>query len=120
MQARQWSHFRGCGGAADMVTAGGWEQSQPPNFFFLQYLARYFHGRGIGQDWTHDERSQWDGRLPADSSSIEQPLQMCVHFLKGTRLVGAVASRHRLARCGSLDVARDPIRFGLLTYVLKQ
>src|ERR1039458_1694583 len=36
------------------------------------------------------------------------------------RLVGAAASRHRLARCGSLHVARDPTRIGLLTYVLKQ
>ena len=35
-------------------------------------------------------------------------------------MVNAVASRHRFARRDSLHVARDPIRVGLLTYVLKQ
>ncbi len=50
--------------------------------------------------------------MPSTISSVD--------FLKRTRVAGAVASRHRLVRRDSFHVARDPIRRGLLTYVLKQ
>jgi hypothetical protein len=51
--------LKGCGGAADVVTAGGWEQSQPPNF--------------LASIVTHAPEvifaDHWEGILPVDAAS---------------------------------------------------
>ena len=45
--------LRGCGEAADVVLAGGWEQSQPPKFFLSPGRSNNF----VSQIRTRDMKS---------------------------------------------------------------